>query len=183
MHVFLSADSVTLDDDQEAVAVNGVARETLYPIEFLIMLKSSGVANHKIQLKVGGPVILLRNLKQSIGLCNGTRLIVVRLGNRVVEAEILTGNKVGKRVFIPRVKRIQNSGCTRQQHVQERCLAQNIVLRLKPALIHCKAHHGPTACAEASVRLVPRSIPPTHGCSVLTMQRRGRIGWPLPGRQ
>jgi ATP-dependent DNA helicase PIF1 len=52
---------------------------------------------------VGVPILLLRNLNQSIGLCNGTRLIVKRLGQRVIEAEIITGNNVSKRVFIPRI--------------------------------------------------------------------------------
>ncbi len=52
---------------------------------------------------MGVPILLLRNLNQSIGLCNGTRLIVKRLGQRVIEAEIITGNNVGKRVFIPRI--------------------------------------------------------------------------------
>jgi hypothetical protein len=33
---------------------------------------------------------------------NGTRLIVKRLGQRVIEVEIITGNNVGKHVFIPR---------------------------------------------------------------------------------
>ncbi len=50
---------------------------------------------------MGVPILLLRNLNQSIGLCNGTRLIVKRLGQRVIEAEIITKNNVDKRVFIP----------------------------------------------------------------------------------
>jgi len=60
-------------------------------------------ANHELQLKVGVPILLLRNLNQSIRLCNGTRLIVKRLGQRVIETEIITGNNVGKCVFIPRI--------------------------------------------------------------------------------
>jgi hypothetical protein len=48
-------------------------------------------------------ILLLHNLNQSIGLCNGTRLIVKRLGQCVIEAEIITRNNVGKRVFIPRI--------------------------------------------------------------------------------
>ncbi len=49
---------------------------------------------------MGVPILLLRNLNQSIGLCNGTRLIVKRSGQRVIEAEIIIENNVGKRVFI-----------------------------------------------------------------------------------
>ncbi len=52
---------------------------------------------------MGVPILLLRNLNQSTGLCNGTKLIVKRLGQRVLEAEIITGNNVGERVFIPRI--------------------------------------------------------------------------------
>ncbi len=52
---------------------------------------------------MGVPILLLRNLNQSIGLCNGMRLIVKRLGQRVIEAEIITRNNVGKRVFILRI--------------------------------------------------------------------------------
>jgi hypothetical protein len=36
-------------------------------------------------------------------LCNGTRSIVKRLGQRVIEVEIITWNNVDKRVFILRI--------------------------------------------------------------------------------
>jgi ATP-dependent DNA helicase PIF1 len=52
---------------------------------------------------VGVPILLLRNFNQLIGLCNGMRLIVKRLGQRVIEAEIITGNNVSKCVFIPHI--------------------------------------------------------------------------------
>jgi ATP-dependent DNA helicase PIF1 len=47
--------------------------------------------------------MLLRNINQSIGLCNGTRLMVIRLGQWVLEATIMTGSNVGARVCIPRI--------------------------------------------------------------------------------
>jgi len=77
--------------------------DSLYLVEFLNTLQFGGIANHKLELKVGVPIILLRNLNQSIGLCNGTMLIVKRLGQRVIKAKFITGNNVGKRVFIPRI--------------------------------------------------------------------------------
>ncbi|XP_075103802.1 uncharacterized protein LOC142161721 [Nicotiana tabacum] len=53
--------------------------------------------------KVGVPVMLLRNIDQSSGLCNGMRLIITRLGNRIIEAKVLSGNMAGQKVFISRM--------------------------------------------------------------------------------
>ncbi len=101
-HTYLSANSLTPTKEGASV-VAGVSMDSLYLVEFLNILQFSGIANHQLELKVGVPILLLCNLNQSIGLCNGTRLIVKRLGQRVIEAEIITGNNVGKRVFIPRI--------------------------------------------------------------------------------
>ena len=59
---------------------------------------------NKLFLKVGAPIILLRNLDIKNGLSNGTRLIVTNIGKRVLEAVISIGANAGKRVFIPRIK-------------------------------------------------------------------------------
>jgi ATP-dependent DNA helicase PIF1 len=101
-HTYLSANSLTPTVEGANVAT-GVSMDSLYPVEFLNTLRFSGIANHELQLKVGVPILLLRNLNQSIGLWNGTRLIIKRLGQHVIEAEIIIGNNVGKRVFIPRI--------------------------------------------------------------------------------
>ncbi|EOA37635.1 hypothetical protein CARUB_v10012091mg, partial [Capsella rubella] len=53
--------------------------------------------------KKGVPIMLLRNINPKEGMCNGTRMIVTNLGERVIEAEIVTGTHVGKKVFIPRI--------------------------------------------------------------------------------
>jgi hypothetical protein len=49
------------------------------------------------------PVILLRNLNQAMGLCNGTRLMITRLADYVFEATVMTGLAVGQSVCIPRI--------------------------------------------------------------------------------
>jgi len=58
---------------------------------------------HSLRLKVGAPVILLRNLDPSVGMCNGTKMRVLRCGRRVVECEILIGRHAGRNVMIPRM--------------------------------------------------------------------------------
>ncbi|KAK2363418.1 ATP-dependent DNA helicase PIF1 [Trifolium repens] len=77
--------------------------ETLTP-EFLNSLRTSGLPNHKITLKIGTPIMLMRNLDQSEGLCNGTRLIVTRLANHVIEAKIISGKGIGNIQYIPKMK-------------------------------------------------------------------------------
>jgi ATP-dependent DNA helicase PIF1 len=47
-----------------------------YPSEFLNSLTSNGLPLHVLKLKLGSPVILLRNIDPANGLCNGTRLVV-----------------------------------------------------------------------------------------------------------
>lgn len=87
---YLSADSVP-DEEQQG----------LYPIEFLNSLTPSGMPPHRLYLKTNAPVILLRNINPIEGLLNGTRLSVIHLGKRVIEAKIVTGQHSGN--FVPRI--------------------------------------------------------------------------------
>ena len=57
-------------------SIMAVDQELLYPTEFLNSLRFPGIPNHQLNLKIGYVVMLLRNINQSSGLCNGTRLIV-----------------------------------------------------------------------------------------------------------
>ncbi|KAL3633225.1 hypothetical protein CASFOL_022752 [Castilleja foliolosa] len=69
--------------------------------KFLNNIKCSGVPNHELHLKVGTPAMLLRNLDQSIGLCNVTKLVVTKLSTYLVVYKILTGAKSGEKVLPP----------------------------------------------------------------------------------
>jgi ATP-dependent exoDNAse (exonuclease V) alpha subunit len=77
--------------------------DLLYPTEFLKSIDANNFPRHKIVLKKGVTVMLLRNLNQNMGLCNGTRLLVLKLGQRLLECMILIGSKIGEKVFIPRI--------------------------------------------------------------------------------
>lgn len=47
--------------------------------------------------------MLIRNLSITEGLCNGTRLKITNLFKYNIEAEIITGENIGNKVFIPRI--------------------------------------------------------------------------------
>jgi hypothetical protein len=91
---YLSADSL--------IPADGL-NENLYPPEFLHSLQCNGVPPHRLKLKVGCPVLLIRNINAAQGLCNGTRLMILSLRSSVVEAQVLVGPAQGQTVLIPRI--------------------------------------------------------------------------------
>ena len=94
---YISSDSIC------KASSNIADQDVLYPGEFLNTLRFPGLPNHKLKLKLGLPIMLLRNLNQNAGLCNGTRLVITKLGTWVIEAKIITGTNIGAHVFIPRI--------------------------------------------------------------------------------
>ena len=93
--VYFSADEVC--DESEAIPC---------PPEYLNSIDTGSLPPHKLVLKVGCPIMLLRNIDPSSGLCNGTRLVVKSLLQNVIEATIETGSFIGSIVCIPRIKLI-----------------------------------------------------------------------------
>ncbi|AQL02068.1 hypothetical protein ZEAMMB73_Zm00001d045331 [Zea mays] len=74
-----------------------------YPSEFLNTLTPNGLPPHVLKLKVGCPIMLLRNIDPGNGLCNGTRLVVRGFQKNSIEAEIVFGQHAGMRIFLPRI--------------------------------------------------------------------------------
>ena len=94
----LSADSVQIQDE----AVNDYQP---YPVEYLNSLKASGLPLAKLTFKPGCPIMLLRNLDPSKGLCNGTQMILNQIRPRVLDCTVISGDPIfsGNRVLIPRI--------------------------------------------------------------------------------
>ncbi|KAK9733811.1 hypothetical protein RND81_04G093900 [Saponaria officinalis] len=76
----------------------------IYPAEFINKLCPGGISPHELVLKKNCPVILLRNILPSFGLCNGTRLLCKRFFPNLIEYVITVGHHKGQHVFIPRIK-------------------------------------------------------------------------------
>lgn len=74
-----------------------------FPTEFLNSLEMSGLSPHTLTLKEGTIVMLLRNLNATKGLLNGTRLVVRKMYDNVLDLEVLTGANIGQRVLLPRI--------------------------------------------------------------------------------
>ena len=73
-----------------------------YSSDFLNTLDPSGAPTHNLKLKVGVPVMILRNLDPP-RLCNGTRCIVKAMQANIIEAEPITGPATGETIFLPRI--------------------------------------------------------------------------------
>ena len=81
------------------------------PEEVLNSLDVPGLPKHELKLKRNMPIMLLRNLSPSDGLCNGTRLLVLDVINdRLLKAEIVTGKHRGDVVYIPRIQLSPDEG-------------------------------------------------------------------------
>ncbi|GJT50394.1 DNA helicase [Tanacetum coccineum] len=82
-----------LSNDQAIPASKDTSKiEMLYPPEYLNTIKFPGFSPHELYLKVGSPMMLLRNVNLSGGLCNGTRMIVRSLSP--LQAQILPDDVV-----------------------------------------------------------------------------------------
>ncbi|XP_054163800.1 ATP-dependent DNA helicase pif1-like [Oppia nitens] len=93
-------------DEMEYFSANSLVEKDnhgQFTDEFLASLHFSGLPSHKLILKKDCPVMLLRNINPSIGLCNGTTLICKEFHRLSIVAEIKTGKNQGRQVVIPRI--------------------------------------------------------------------------------
>ena len=92
-YLFKSIDSVAEEDATRA------------PIEFLNKLEPSGLPPHELRIKIGAPIMLIRNLDLKNGHCNGVRYIVKRITAFHIYAKKLGVSETypESHVYIPRI--------------------------------------------------------------------------------
>lgn len=95
--VYESVDEIGDKKDENSDATN-------FPTEFLHKMTPSGLPPHILELKVGAIIMLIRNLDVRNGLCNGTRLVVKEMGQRVLKCAFISGPSEGRSVLLPRIK-------------------------------------------------------------------------------
>ncbi|GJT46022.1 ATP-dependent DNA helicase PIF1-like protein [Tanacetum coccineum] len=129
----LTGKSVTYNSADEVckASTECLDQQQLYPTEFLNTLNFSGMPPHALCLKKELPIMLLRNVNPTKGLCNGTRLIITELGEFFIHAKILTGSHVGDNVLIHRIITTSNQSkwpfvLKRRQYPVKPCYAMTI---------------------------------------------------------
>ncbi|XP_063936175.1 uncharacterized protein LOC108225973 [Daucus carota subsp. sativus] len=124
-HTYLSQDSM-----EDSVSPHSDF-DASFPIEYLNSLDMPCLPKHELKVKVGAVVMLMRNLNQILGLCNGTRMIVTDCKKNSIECEILCGSQMGTRHLIPRIDMIPSDtnlpfDFTRTQFPLQVCYAMTI---------------------------------------------------------
>jgi ATP-dependent DNA helicase PIF1 len=94
--VYDAVDSISFDTMEEG------SRPDI-SIEFLRAQNPSGLPPARLELKIGTPVICLRNLFPREGLCNGTRMIISKLREYSIKVKIIGGQFHGEDRVIPRI--------------------------------------------------------------------------------
>jgi ATP-dependent DNA helicase PIF1 len=97
---YYSSDSVCKSDKNDDIT------NEWFTTEFLNDIKCSGIPNHRLRLKKGCPAMLMRNIDQAAGLCNGTRVTIDDLGKNFIGATVITGKNAGEKILIPRMNLI-----------------------------------------------------------------------------
>lgn len=124
LHTLDSADRIL----EETAASH---RLDFLPSEFLRTLETASLASAQLRLKLGAPVMLLRNLTPPEGMCNGTRLRLTHIGRFILEGQILGGEHHGEKRLIPRILMNTTEGelpwiVSRKQFPTRLCFAMTV---------------------------------------------------------
>ncbi|XP_043228033.1 uncharacterized protein LOC122384558 [Amphibalanus amphitrite] len=92
---YYSVDTLTEIDNEAEVG-------PIVPPEVLNAIDVSGMPSHRLQVKVGAPVVLMRNLNAP-RVVNGTLCTVLRAAPNVLELRIASGIARGELLFLPRL--------------------------------------------------------------------------------
>jgi hypothetical protein len=75
-----------------------------YAMEYLQSINLASIPPSCLRLKVGVPLILIRNLSPKHGMCNGTRLRLLGINRNCLQVAILGGRGDGEIRLLPRIK-------------------------------------------------------------------------------
>uniref|UniRef100_A0A183BU63 ATP-dependent DNA helicase n=1 Tax=Globodera pallida TaxID=36090 RepID=A0A183BU63_GLOPA len=89
--VYISVDTVDPDSPIDVLALNVAERY----IENIYGKTPPGMPEHSLQLKVGAVMMVIKNISVAHGLCNGTRVQIISLGDNIVTCRYIQGPRAG----------------------------------------------------------------------------------------
>ncbi|KAL3121183.1 hypothetical protein niasHT_006212 [Heterodera trifolii] len=88
-----TAITVPIVDDADALQLENIAANINQ--ENLIRQTPPGIPQHQLRVKVGAVMMVTNNISVEEGLCNGTRVQVLKLLDNIIRCKILTGTHRG----------------------------------------------------------------------------------------
>ena len=82
-HRFVAVNNVNIDESAAAAEP--------FAVEYLQSINLASIPPSSLKLKIGAPLILLRNLSPREGMCNGTRMRVLGISRTCLQVSILGG--------------------------------------------------------------------------------------------
>ncbi|KAL3088235.1 hypothetical protein niasHS_009532 [Heterodera schachtii] len=88
-----TAITVPIVDDVDALQLENIAANINH--ENLMRQTPPGIPQHQLRVKVGAVMMITNNISVEEGLCNGTRVQVLKLYENIIRCKILTGTHRG----------------------------------------------------------------------------------------
>uniref|UniRef100_A0A183CD57 ATP-dependent DNA helicase n=1 Tax=Globodera pallida TaxID=36090 RepID=A0A183CD57_GLOPA len=89
--IYTSVDTVDPDSPIDVLALNVAERY----IENIYGKTPPGMPEHSLQLKVGAVMMVIKNISVAHGLCNGTRVQIIALGDNIITCRYIQGPRAG----------------------------------------------------------------------------------------
>jgi len=124
--------------------------------------------------------MLVRNIDQAAGLCNGTKLIVDDLGKNFINATIITEKNAGEKVIIPRTNLVPSGPelplkFTTRQFPLTLCFAMTINKTQGQSLSHVGIYLSNPVFTHGQLYVTALRVTSKKGLKILILDEENRV--------